>query len=56
MDAVCEHIYIYMKDPPTQCEYCQWNLTVCHILVECNKKNLLRREKIYLIDMNSGIV
>ena len=30
------HSYILKKDPPPLCEHCQCNLTVRHILVECN--------------------
>ena len=30
------HSYILKKDPPPVCEHCQCNLTVRHILVECN--------------------
>ena len=30
------HSYILKKDPPPVCERCQCNLTVRHILVECN--------------------
>ena len=30
------HSYIIKKDPPPQCEHCQCNLSVRHILVECN--------------------
>ena len=30
------HSYILKKDPPPLCEDCQCNLTVRHILVECN--------------------
>ena len=30
------HSYILKKDPPPLCEHCQCNLTVLHILVECN--------------------
>ena len=30
------HSYILKKDPPPQCEHCQWILTVRYILVECN--------------------
>ena len=30
------HSYILKKDPLPVCEHCQCNLTVRHILVECN--------------------
>ena len=31
------HSYILKKDPPSQCEHCQYILTVRHILVECSQ-------------------
>ena len=38
------HSYILKKDPPPVCEHCQCNLTVRHILVECNHFAQERRD------------